>query len=99
MASRIKSSPDSPRLAMGEESPGEVCWLDLRALVPALRLTLLGSLTIAALPYSLASGTTTLLLRVWPKYEDTRHTILHIIPFRTAKNRLKDFFKVAESSG
>lgn len=99
MASRIKSSPDSPRLAMGEESPGEVCWLDLRALLPALRFTLLGSLTIAALPYSLALGITTSLLRVRPKYEDTRHTTLHIIPFCTAKNRLKDFFKVTESSG
>lgn len=71
MASQIKSSPDSPRLAMGEESPGEACWLDLRALIPALRVTLLGSLTIAPLPYSLASGTTTLLLRVRPKYKDT----------------------------
>lgn len=71
MASQIKSSPDSPRLAMGEESPGEACWLDLRALIPALRVTLLGSLTIAPLPYSLASGTTTLFLRVRPKYEDT----------------------------
>lgn len=46
MASLITSSPDSSRLAMGEESPSEECRLDLKGLISDLRFTpLLGSLT------------------------------------------------------
>lgn len=52
MASLIKSSPDSPRPAMGDESTSEECWLDLKALILALRFTSLLGLS----PYYLLAS-------------------------------------------
>lgn len=69
MASLIKSSQDSSRLDMGEESPSEERRLDLKGLISDLRFTpFLGSLTNCSSLMGLSQEA--LLLRIQPKYED-----------------------------
>lgn len=83
MASLIKSSPDSPRLAVRQGSPSEGCWLDLKALIPLLSR---GSLTDCSHRPQADLGASALRVKVQPTYENIQHTTHPFIPFSTAKN-------------